>query len=298
MTEIKGIIKEVAGTPIYFSILVLGGLLVLYSLVYNPQYILSGFATLFYAIIGASVRLLYKDIRDYRYKKTPPAWLYAGYHIMQLMIIGLWVWVTVKYLFPYDFPILELGWNSWGYRKSHIFTEPGVIEWIGVIGTLILGALAIFGEQIRKSLFKANLMPIDVVKTEQTVGADIFVYQRLIVKNIGSAVAKEVRILLTYKNAAPVNFIPIPIAWTHWQKAARDISQHEPAYIDILRKKKGTANYDFCWPLETGTPYEELIRVFNPQHGDIRLELFEHDQQVGDITLEFSTSDDILKIRT
>lgn len=298
MTEIKGIIKEVSGTPIYFSILVLGGLLVLYSLVYNPQYILSGFATLFYAIIGASVRLFYKDIRDYKYKKAPPAWIYAGYHIIQLMIIGLWVWVTVQYLFPYDFPITELGGNSLGYRKSHIFREPGVVEWIGVIGTLILGALAIFGEQIRKSLFKANLMPIDVVKTEQTVGADIRVYQRLVVKNIGSAVAKEVRILLTYKNVVPANFIPIPIAWTHWQKAARDISQHEPAYIDILRKKKGAANYDFCWPLETGTPHEELLREFNPQHGDIRLELFEHDQQIGDITLEFSTSDDILKIKT
>ena len=295
MTSIKELIKEVAGVSIYFSMLVLSALLILYSLIYNSQYIFGGFTTLFCAIIGASIRLLYKDIRVYEYENKPPSWLYIGYHVVQLIIIGLWMWVTIKYLFNIN-PIFNSHGNTLVYYRKYKFMESGSIEWIGAVGTLILGTLAIFGEQIRKLLFRPKLMPVEIIRTEQEVGGSIFIYQRLIVKNVGLAGAKGVRILLTYSSTLR-NFIPVPIAWTHWQTAARDIAQHEPAYIDILQKEKGTEIYSFCWPLENGIPYEKLLFGFNPKHGDIRLEFFEHDQQLGDISLEFSNEEDVLKIK-
>lgn len=297
MTSIKALIKEVAGVSIYFSMLALAAVLILYSIIYNSQYIFGGFTTLFCAIIGASIRLLYKDIRTYEYKNNPPIWLYIGYHAIQLIIIGLWMWVTIKYLFLYNHSILKTYGDTLIYYRTHGFTGPGVIEWIGAIGTLILGVIAIFGEQIRKLLFRPKLMPVEVVRTEQKVGGSIFIYQRLIVKNVGLAGAKGVRILLTYSSTLR-NFIPVPIAWTHWQTAARDIAQHEPAYIDILRKETGTDIYSFCWPFENGIPYEKLLLGFDQKHGDIRLEFFEHDQQVGDIILEFLNEEDVLKIKS
>ena len=187
--------------------------------------------------------------------------------------------------------------NTFNLLKEYVSKESTLAEWMGIIGTFILGALAISGDQIRKSIFKPNLQPVEIIKTHQRIGKDVFVYQRLIIKNTGCCAAKEVRILLTYKEV-PGNFIPIPIAWTHWRTLARNISQNEPAYVDVLRKENETSNYDFCWSPEAGIPYEKSLREFNSKFGDLRLEFFEHDRKIGDITLKFSINKDILEIES
>lgn len=184
----------------------------------------------------------------------------------------------------------------WDLLKEYISKESALAEYIGIIGTLGLAILALFGDQIRKSIFKPNLQPVEIVKTHQQIGVENFLYQRLIVKNIGSSAAKGVRILLTYKKGAPQNFIHVPIAWTHWSVAARDISRHEPAYIDILRKVEGAPSYDFCWSPEVGIPYEQMLREFDPEYGNLRLEFFEQNRQIGDITLQYSKDKNELKI--
>ncbi len=168
---------------------------------------------------------------------------------------------------------------------------------ISAIGTISLGAIAIFREQIQNIIFKPKLIPIEIVKTYQRTGMHNSIFQRLIIKNIGRRAAREVRVLLTYKNA-PKNFIPVPLAWTHWQKSSRDISRGEPAYIDVLQKERETnENYDFCWPRENGKPYEKNLKEFNPDYGMLRLELFERDRKIGDFFLNFSKEKDLLEIK-
>lgn len=94
--DIKGIIKTVASAPIYFSIFVLGSFIIIFSLGHKDSYIFIGFITVFYAAIAISIRLFYKDIRDYGYKQVPPSWLYIGYHIAQLIIMGIWIFITLS----------------------------------------------------------------------------------------------------------------------------------------------------------------------------------------------------------
>jgi hypothetical protein len=168
---------------------------------------------------------------------------------------------------------------------------------IGVIATLILGVLALFGNQIKGYWFKPNLKPIESVRTSQLINNEEYIYHRLIVKNIGWVAAREVRVLLTYLKPLK-NFIPIPLRWTHFSKSSsRDIARGEPAYVDILRKKGVERIYYFCWAPETGSN-DPLLSVFNPEYGNLRLEFFERDRKIGDILLEFLElkNDDKLKI--
>lgn len=206
-----------------------------------------------------------------------------------------------RWLEYFIFILLSISWLLiiFGFifnkNKTLSYNMTTITDWITVIGTLILGFFAIFGEQIRKSLFKPQLKPIEMVKTTQRIGSDNFVYQRLIVKNVGNNAAEMVRILLTYIKV-PKNFIPIPLAWTHYNTAARDISKSEPAYIDVLRKQEGSEKYAFCWTPEVGIPYEKLLAEFNPDQGNIRLEIFERDRKIGDITLKYKKEADELSI--
>lgn len=175
---------------------------------------------------------------------------------------------------------------------------PLIISAISAIGTIILGALAIFGEQIKKIIFKPKLFAVNIVRTEQSIGIgkNNLIFQRLIVKNIGKSIAKEVRVLLTYE-ISPKNFIPVPLAWTHWKTSSRNIHQDEPVYIDILQKEGGYPNYNFCWPFEIGKPAEILLKEFNSDYGKLRLEFFEENVgKIGDFYLNFSKKEDILKI--
>jgi len=173
---------------------------------------------------------------------------------------------------------------------------------LGVIATLIstlfLGALALFGDQIRAYLFKPNLQPVEPVRTSQSIGSDKYIYYRLIVKNVGRfvVVAREVRVLLTYTEPL-INFIPIPLAWTHFNaNSSRDIPRGEPAYVDILRKKEGEQIYHFCWSPGTGSD-DPVLNDFD-QSKNIRLEFFERNRKIGDIYLRYIKNLDVLEVVT
>jgi hypothetical protein len=191
------------------------------------------------------------------------------------------------------------------YFHHHLLYEPKIIDSIfgisgtlwGVIGALFIGILALFGDQIKKFLFKPEIEGIEFKKTFQQVRDEIYIYHRLIVKNIGYVVAKEVRVLLTYLDASQAeNFIPAPLNWTHWNTRTRDISRGEPAYIDILVKINTREPYRFCWSYEVGTPYESDLIFFDISKGNLRLEFYELDSKVGDIVLNYSEKEDRLVI--
>jgi hypothetical protein len=178
---------------------------------------------------------------------------------------------------------------------------------LGFVGTLILGSLALFGNEIRSWLFRPELSPVECKKTLQLIPKNIngavyhrkYIFYRLIIKNIGNMRARDVRVLLTYEKGDQKelkDFIPVPLNWTHWNKSSRDISRKEPAYVDILRKEDGGLNYEFCWSNETGNPVEPLLMNFYPKFGNIRLEFFEHESKIGDISLKYEEHLDVLTI--
>jgi len=176
-----------------------------------------------------------------------------------------------------------------------------VVAMLGVIATVILGFLAIFGEQVRKCLFKPNIQAVDGKKTEQLIGNDTYIFQRFIVKNSRKNrgipyQAKDVRVLLTYRNLPKNNnFIPIPLRWTHFNKSPeRNIPPDENIYVDVLYQKKGENKYKFCWAPGTSSEEPELSD-FNCEWGDIRLEFFDENGAIGDIYLRYDLLTDILK---
>lgn len=178
---------------------------------------------------------------------------------------------------------------------------------LGVLATMILGILAIFGNQIRSYFFRPSLRPVDKKRTIQltpkVIGGAVYhknyVFHRLIIKNTGKVRATDVRVLLTYEKGNQKeleNFIPIPLNWTHWNKTSRDISRGEPAYIDIFSREEDTEDYNFCWSQETGYSVEPLLLKFRPRFGNIRLEFFERDSKIGDIYLKYSQVSDSLEV--
>ena len=185
------------------------------------------------------------------------------------------------------------------------FHDPKIVDSIfgisasllGVIGTLILGILAIFGDQIRKIILKPKIKGVEPIRTFQENETQIHIYQRLIVKNIGSVSAKEVRVLLTYLDGSKTeNFIPFPLNWTHWNKTTRDISRNEPVYIDVLSKTDIGRPYKFCYSQEVGIPWEPDLINFDTAKGNLRLEFYERDNKVGSIILNYSKKEDKLFI--
>jgi hypothetical protein len=176
---------------------------------------------------------------------------------------------------------------------------------LGVVSTVCLGILAIFGEQIRNAIFKPNLQPADnPVKTLQLtpfrksdglIYNEKFSFYRLPIKNFGNSTAREVRVLLTYTQTVK-DFIPVPLSWTHWSKSTRDVSVGETAYLDVLRKREALEDIEFCWPPEAGTPVEQKLSIFDPRHGDLILQFYERDRTVGTVRLRFSKEDNLLKI--
>lgn len=169
--------------------------------------------------------------------------------------------------------------------------------WAAIVGTLILAVIAIWGDQLKKFLFKPNIRPIEFVRTSQRrTDGTADTYHRLIVKNVGSIVAKDVRVLLTYIQPKK-NFIPVPLNWTHWNRTTRDISRGEPAYIDVLYKSPGETSYKFCWSYETGHPSEPIL-VSLDEEKKLRLEFFERDHKVGDMIFSYKKKSDQLIINT
>lgn len=185
-----------------------------------------------------------------------------------------------------------------------------LFTFLGVIATLLLGAIAIFGDQIRNYCFRPKLVFDGFKKTSQLIPApspykkgeyitENHIFQRLIVRNSGRLRAKEVRVLLTYEDGNKKeleNFIPIPLNWTHWNKSSRDISRDEPAYVDVIERKDDEKTYKFCWSYETGHSIEPLLMNFKPEYGNIRLEFFERDSKVGDIYLKYIGNEDVLRV--
>lgn len=170
---------------------------------------------------------------------------------------------------------------------------------VSALGAIGVGFLAIFGEPLRKCLLPPCLSAVEVKSTAQRINLDIYRYQRLIVKNVGLSAAREVRVLLTYDkngNPPPEDFIPIPLGWMHWREPSRDISRSEPAYVDVLKKKEGAERYNFCWADGLAGSSDPLLDEFNPEHGNVRLEFFERDRQIGDVTLRYSNDNDKLEI--
>ncbi|MFA6076785.1 MAG: hypothetical protein WC735_01775 [Candidatus Paceibacterota bacterium] len=175
------------------------------------------------------------------------------------------------------------------------FSDPKVIDsflgisgtlW-GVVGTLVLGILAIFGDQIKKYFFKPKIRGVEIIETWQENHEEALIYKRLIVKNIGKAPAKDVRAMLTYTDGGKLNFLPVPLNWTHWNTTTRDISQHEPAYLDIMCRQLSDSQYKFCWSLQVGQPLESDFIYFDTQMRNIRIEFYERDNKVGDVYMQY-----------
>lgn len=152
----------------------------------------------------------------------------------------------------------------------------------------------------RSFFFRPRIRPVELSKALHTEGPKKLTYHRLIVKNLRRwpvVAARDVRVWLTYKARAPRNFIPIPLRWTYWGTATRDIARGEPAYLDVLQREEGNAVYQFCWPSDRVGPSESILRNFDPSYCDLQLEFFERGgTRIGVITLMYLPDEDWLKV--
>lgn len=201
------------------------------------------------------------------------------------------------------------------FQTYHYFsTQPKVIDsflgfsdtfW-GVLASVILGIIALFGDRIRRHIFKPNIQPIQAEKTSQQIGGETYVYQRFIVKNARRKwfrfllpnEATCVHVFLTYERVENLpNFIPLPLAWTHFETKTRDTPPGEEVYVDLFRKKIGEEKYQFCWAPQTGSE-DETLKYFDSdgKRGRIRLEFFDSTQKIGDFYLKYKNEEDIVVV--
>src|SRR3989344_6179339 len=179
------------------------------------------------------------------------------------------------------------------------------------LATLLAVIAAVIGiEEIRSLIFRPKIRPNEL-KLVRTVHSrknkNSLTYHRLIVKNIwrwlgGSA--KDVRVFLSYdRDGKPpsTDFIPIPLRWTYWNRAKRDISRGEPAYLDVFEEKQGNIGkqYEFCWAddMAGSGSAEDNLKIFNPHSGNIRLQFYERNGgPVGDMTLKYDKGNDYFEV--
>lgn len=118
------------------------------------------------------------------------------------------------------------------------FYDASFVEWvtaIGTMGTAIIALVVIFWEKNLKQLFiKPDIVLTEWVGNEQEKQG----HTRLIFENRGKDFAEDVEVYISniIEEGKPrINFLPVPLNWTHWSYLPRIIHQHQFRYLDLCR---------------------------------------------------------------
>jgi len=141
------------------------------------------------------------------------------------------------------------------YHKFFICNNgPSLTDWLIAIGTIGLAIVAIWGERLRRIIFRPKLKCSQVKITNQNIKPwgetteliEVQVY-RLPITNIGSPALQVSATVIYISNANPERFIPIPLNWTHVDDRERDISTEDEVFLDLFQRTTDK-RYAWQWP--------------------------------------------------
>ncbi len=97
MEEIKELLDKIAGKSILFSTFLLGGLIMLFAVIYNENYFIYGSVIFLYSLTAISFRLFFKDTKLDWFKEDNKniKWVFWVYHLVQFLLIGVMILVLV-----------------------------------------------------------------------------------------------------------------------------------------------------------------------------------------------------------
>ncbi|MBK8483661.1 MAG: hypothetical protein IPL31_04755 [Saprospiraceae bacterium] len=109
--------------------------------------------------------------------------------------------------------------------------------------------VALFGDKLKRKLWKPKLKFKNVLQTEQ----NSFINFRLVIENDSNNIAEQVEFdILEVKDNDTLrsNFIPAPHSWTHIENnSLRDIFPHQTVYLDIIRMNVKYTWASLCAPV-------------------------------------------------
>ena len=149
----------------------------------------------------------------------------------------------------------------------YVIDNAPLVDWLNFFASMAIAIIAIFAatwsDVWKHKFLKPKLRFNDVPKIPQTALVEIPEYNtrhqligkeieeqgysmhRIMVKNIGSAPASDIRAsIISINSELP---LPIPLNWTHIDRHTRNISVNEPVYLDIIQEYDEEFNI-YGWP--------------------------------------------------
>ncbi|KKQ46840.1 MAG: hypothetical protein US75_C0012G0011 [Candidatus Woesebacteria bacterium GW2011_GWC1_38_13] len=117
-------------------------------------------------------------------------------------------------------------------------------EILTALGTILASIIALtfglWGKTLRLLFYKSNMCLIDHLENLQIYDNDVVQgHTRLKFKNKGMSIARNVMVyIMKVKDNGKIreNFLPVPLAWTHDGRYARNFSPQEVWFLDLCRK--------------------------------------------------------------
>ena len=146
--------------------------------------------------------------------------------------------------------------DTLSFVTKHSDTIGIVFDGLVAIGTILLALLAIYGERVKKWLFRPNLKIqvdnkepfVDTIENKNAVSKDVSIIEnttsiRVKIENTGKTTALKCQALVEKvwcKHQTNENFFPkvtITPSQLDWHNASKvlDITPHIPAYIELAR---------------------------------------------------------------
>jgi hypothetical protein len=155
--------------------------------------------------------------------------------------------------------------------------------------------LAIWGERIKLIFIRPKLSFLEVKATRQRIGNQDVVMYRLVLKNSGKAMARDVRATVSQnRNIDQNRFIPFPLNWTHIDGRKRSIACEEEAYLDLFQQNG--ANYIWYWPGGRIPDEYALSNLNTVGKSKIQITFHEESSFLGFVELEFDPTTGICNI--
>jgi hypothetical protein len=188
--------------------------------------------------------------------------------------------------------------------KTAIASIPAENYWwtVGLpfLGTIILAAIALWGEDYKKAKFRSDLRPFPRAESAKQQ-KDLTVYRILLNNTKGRGSARQVRALVedwtwenkeeSYKDKV---FVPLYLRWTHFNKPLRDIHQGEIAHLDIIDQMH-TGGKDGPYARITASDRDlcrDMLTMIPPGENVLKIKLFPEDGQVRAMTVQFNYQHD------
>jgi hypothetical protein len=126
----------------------------------------------------------------------------------------------------------------------------------------------------------------------------------MVIKNSGNEIAKRVQadvVEIYYKNKLKINYVPVPLRWTHINVENREILPNQTVYLDVLEEHYvGKINSKIQTLITLGSSFGQEVKDFSiidEGTNKLKIRLFEENGNNIDLILLIKYQDSLIDVR-